>query len=251
MRHEVQHTSLSISECLLFTFAAASQLHLSRNEDTLILSNVFNDCESLLSSFNAEYDTICSGRLFSLARRNMLDPLTALSLASSIVQFVDFAGKVVSKCRHIHGSIDGVIPEHHELDIVATDLVRLSTRLKQRKWSKRLKDEEFTAKYLKHETPERKKEREEELAFKGLSDTCTKIADELLERLSKHKVPDGSSNRKWKSFRQALETVWSKKELEELAARLAEIRQQMSFHVLIDFKYALNPNKHTLNKELH
>jgi hypothetical protein len=67
----------------------------------------------------------------------VLDPLTALSLAGNILQFIDFAAKVVSKCRGIHKSPDGVLPEDQELELVASDLARLSKRLEEEHWPKR------------------------------------------------------------------------------------------------------------------
>ena len=161
----------------------------------------------------------------------VLDPLTALSLAASIVQVVDFAGRVVAKCRHIH--IHGELPEHRELEIVTADLSRISTRLKEEAQPFQPKQ-----KQLKDETKLQRSQREKEFALWELSNTCVKIADELLNRLFKYKVPDGVPRTKWMSFREALEQVWKKKDLEELAARLTEIRNQMTFHVLVKFKYA-------------
>lgn len=171
----------------------------------------------------------------------VLDPLTALSLTSNIIQLVDFTSRVVAKCRHIQA--DGVLPEHYELHIISEDVKRTSTKLKIKpppRWPLKLDKD-----YLKFETDEEKRdreedvawnEREEEWAFHALATQCTKIADELLTRLSKHSIPDGLPRTKWKSFREALETVWKKKDLDELAARLAEIRNQMTFHILAKFR---------------
>lgn len=165
----------------------------------------------------------------------VLDPLTALSLACNIVQVVDFASKVVARCRHIHTY--GELPEHHELEIVTADLLRLSTRLKEHPQPPTL-----SQKQLKEENDTQKMQREKDLALSQLSSLCVKIADELLSRLFKYKVPEGVPRTKWRSFREALEQVWKKKDLDELAARLAEIRNEMSFKVLIEFKYtALRP----------
>jgi len=159
----------------------------------------------------------------------VLDPLTALSLASNIVQMVDFAGRVVAKCRHIH--IHGELPEHHELEIVTADLSRLSAKLKAQD-----RVPAPSQKQLKDESEAQRTQRAKDSALAELSTTCIKISDELLDRLFKYKVPDGISRTKWKSFREALEQVWKKKDLDELASRLAEIRNQMTFHVLVRFK---------------
>jgi len=64
----------------------------------------------------------------------VLDALTAVSLASAIIQIVDFSTRVISKCRHIYKDIDGALPEHHKLEIVTQDLTRLSKKLEDAEW---------------------------------------------------------------------------------------------------------------------
>ena len=58
-----------------------------------------------------------------------MDPLTALSIAGSVVQFVDFAITVVSKGNRIYRSGGGLSEKHHDLEIVCKDL--LSTGIEQ------------------------------------------------------------------------------------------------------------------------
>jgi hypothetical protein len=146
----------------------------------------------------------------------VLDPLTALSLAGNILQFIDFAAKVVSKCRGIHKSPDGVLPEDQELELVASDLARLSKRLEEEHWPKR--------------------ETADEKSLHDLSNASIKIANELLDRVTKHRAADGTPHRKWRSLRDSFEKVWTKKELEALAARLAQLRSEISLHILVTFK---------------
>jgi hypothetical protein len=144
----------------------------------------------------------------------VLDPLTVLSLASNIVQVVDFTGRVIAKCRHIH--ISGQLPEHHELEITTADLSRISTQLRGK--TEPMKPTDVRGFGLSEEMKhEQIKEWEKEHALWELSDTCVRIADDLLGRLNKYKVPEGSARTRWKSFREALETVWKKKDLDELA----------------------------------
>ncbi|KAH7350858.1 hypothetical protein BKA65DRAFT_582880 [Rhexocercosporidium sp. MPI-PUGE-AT-0058] len=113
----------------------------------------------------------------------------------------------------------GALPEHQDLELVTEDLVRLSKRQAATSW------------------PKAKDETEEEKHLHALSDACVRVTKELLERLSKHKVATGSPvQRKWKSFREALETEWNKKDLEGLATRLEQLRSEMSLHVLVAFK---------------
>ena len=41
-----------------------------------------------------------------------------------------------------------------------------------------------------------------------------------------------SENRKWKSFRQALKSVWSKQAIDEMAKRLEVLRADLDTHIL-------------------
>jgi hypothetical protein len=60
----------------------------------------------------------------------MLDPLTALSLASSLVQLVDFSITLVKDAREI--SLGGRSVDVNELEIVTADLIGLNAALKRR-----------------------------------------------------------------------------------------------------------------------
>jgi hypothetical protein len=56
----------------------------------------------------------------------------------------------------------------------------------------------------------------------------------LLEKL---KVPGECSNRRWKSIRQALKSVWSKDRLESLEKRLRSLDEQLKTHILFLLRY--------------
>jgi hypothetical protein len=60
----------------------------------------------------------------------MLDPLTALSVASSLVQLVDFSITLVKDAREI--SLGGRSVDVNELEIVTADLIDLNAALKRR-----------------------------------------------------------------------------------------------------------------------
>jgi len=70
----------------------------------------------------------------------------------------------------------------------------------------------------------------------ALSDEYNKIADELLRQLDKLKVKSDAKHRGWRSFRQALKSVWNKEELDELSERLLILRDQLQFHILVSIK---------------
>ncbi|KAK0103307.1 hypothetical protein ONS95_005337 [Cadophora gregata] len=147
-----------------------------------------------------------------------MDPLTALSLASNIIQLIDFTSRVVSNCRGIYKSADGALPEHRDLELVTEDIQRLSKRLAEKCGASKM-------------------EQEQNQSLRALSEACISVSNEILQYLDKHKVEGGTpGQRKWRSFRESLETVWSKKDLEGLASRLNHLNAEMSLHILVAFK---------------
>ena len=59
----------------------------------------------------------------------MLDPLSAISLAGTIVQFIDFSAENISKGCEIRQ--DGSTVDFGELKIIAVDLSKLSENIEQ------------------------------------------------------------------------------------------------------------------------
>jgi hypothetical protein len=60
-----------------------------------------------------------------------MDPLTALSTAGTIIQFVDFGIKVLVTGNSLYHSTTGAIPENVELEWVTRDLMSLTSKLSQ------------------------------------------------------------------------------------------------------------------------
>jgi hypothetical protein len=46
----------------------------------------------------------------------------------------------------------------------------------------------------------------------------------------------GDHHRKWKSFRQALKSVWNERELDSIVDRLSMFRQELEMHILVSLK---------------
>lgn len=62
----------------------------------------------------------------------VLETLAAVGLAYSVVQFVDFAVKIISKGNKYHKSTDGVLPENREYLGNAENFAHLSQGLEAR-----------------------------------------------------------------------------------------------------------------------
>lgn len=149
-----------------------------------------------------------------------LDPLTALSLAATVVQFVDFSCKLLSKGHEIYASADGASVGNREVELIAKDLRNLNARLNGSVATRRATNPNLT---------------NSEKALVDLSLNCSAVADELLVVLDQLKV-QGNSNRRWKSFRQALQSLLKKGKVDEINLRLQAIRQELTFHVLVSLR---------------
>jgi len=139
----------------------------------------------------------------------MLDPLTAVSLAAAIVQFVDFSGKLFSETKELYGSAEGTLIRNKELREITTDLKQLCNNLGPAQQG-------IAA--AKAPTPD-------EEALLQLSNSCRSIADELLAALEDLRVKAG--HQKWESFKQALRSALKKEKIASIKTRLNEVQKQL------------------------
>lgn len=118
----------------------------------------------------------------------MLDPLSSVSLANAIVQFIDFGYKVVRGSFDIYQSSQGALPENLDLEHAAQDVSRMSYNVTSNMYSANLGT--FS---------------EDERDLQELAIACGKVADDLLSALSEVKASksDGKTQ-KWASFRAAV-----------------------------------------------
>jgi molecular chaperone GrpE (heat shock protein) len=147
----------------------------------------------------------------------MLDPLTAISLAGNVVQFVDFSSKIISNTRELARSSHGTTQEAYNAEVVIRDLLKLSEQLK----------DGIQASSVTPQT-------EDEKALEELCNGCIRLSERMIKRLEKLKIEEGAGKRQ--AFLRALKGVWSQKDLESEEAQLATYRSQLEFRVLTSFK---------------
>lgn len=150
-----------------------------------------------------------------------LDPLSALSVAASVIQFVDFASKIICKGKEVYASVDGVLPENMQNETVTVRLLEMTKKLKKPLVVVGCSSEE---------------EHSQHRRLKQICEECSEISKELLEHLRVLKVPKGSEHRRWKSFRQALKSVWDKKAIDAMAKRLEGLRSELHTQVLVGLR---------------
>lgn len=78
---------------------------------------------------------------------------------------------------------------------------------------------------------------EDEARLRELCRDCNETAGTLLKRLDQLRVQDISRTRIWKSLQQALLSLWSKAEIENLKRKLAEFQNAIDSRVLLYLRY--------------
>jgi len=138
-----------------------------------------------------------------------MDGLSALTVAASVAQSIEFVLDLVTKSKEIYKSANGASIKDEETEAATKRLVQLSDRLKTS-----ANDQNTTSGNL---SPE-------DQALQTVCDQCIVVSDELLQKLNKLKVHDQGKLRRYKSFRQAIKSVCSKSAVDEMATRLRELR---------------------------
>lgn len=149
-----------------------------------------------------------------------MEPLTALGLAGNVVQFIDFGCKLIAKARDVHR--DGSVVEHDDMLVVNDDLRRYTTKLRDT---------------MRPTGTLQLALSEDDTSFLDICDGCLRVARDLEQALNKLRLPDKPS--KWKSFRQALKSVWGKERLAEMKNRLDLYSEQLDRRMLASIGYGI------------
>ena len=147
-----------------------------------------------------------------------MDPLTALSLATNVATFVDFACKLVSGSYAIYNSASGLSSSNASLEAIAGDLSRLTSK--------------FTVK--------------DGVGSKDLQDLavrCKKVADELSLALEGLKARE--PGKRWSSFQAALKEVWKGRRVKELQEQLERLQSAVQLQLSVDIWSVVLANRHS------
>ena len=147
----------------------------------------------------------------------MLDPLSALSLASAIVQFLDFGVKLVAETSQIYRSTTGTLNENAELEDATEKIDRLNSKILEQ-----------------NDVGAAEAVSEDESILHELARKSKVIANELLTLLQDLKVKSAGKSRKWESFRKAVaaQSPGNKGKLQVLEKKLRELQDDISHHLV-------------------
>jgi hypothetical protein len=145
-----------------------------------------------------------------------MDPLSALSIAASVVQFVDFGRHLLSDSYEIYKSPSGESAKEVDLKTISKDLTDLVTQIKDKAGtSSGVKRDQSTAEYQLAE----------------ISKDCEKILKEFkgaLEKLGRQTPSKGTRFRlAGGAFLRALEKTWSSSSLNQMRERLEKMKARL------------------------
>lgn len=154
-----------------------------------------------------------------------MDPFSALSIATSVLQFLDFTTKLLSSSSEIFRSVHGASSSTLALESSCSAMKALSEKLSS---STETQCGEFA------------------LKMKKLADDCKADCDALLAILQKLKV-ECHKNRRWESLKVALKTVWGAHEIRELEGRIDKARHLVAIYVqdltmYVDWRHQAPPS---------
>lgn len=144
----------------------------------------------------------------------MLDPMSALSVAAAIVQFVDFGSGILVDGYRSYRSAEGTAQESIDIEDAAVELGELCERLWQ-------------APPLTAGSPSKG-----EVALSRLAQDCQRVAKDLTDMLDGLKVTSTGPWRTWEAARQAARRAWRLDKIEKMQKRLETIRSQINTQLL-------------------
>jgi hypothetical protein len=143
-----------------------------------------------------------------------MESLAAVSLAGNVVNFLEFGLDIVSTAKEMRRTHDGALLRHNDLEVATRDLLLIQTQMEC------CLSANSVASGLG----------QTDIDLVKLLESSNALARSLLERLNMAKSIGGL--RRWKSMRQALKSVSSKQEIDDMAHRLSDFRSQFQTRIL-------------------
>jgi hypothetical protein len=132
-----------------------------------------------------------------------MDPLAAVSLAGTILQFIDFSSKLVARTYEVYRSASGATTANEDITTVISDLKEVTLDLDV-------------------DLPGRGKH---EKALKALAAKCVELSAQLLAVLDKLKT--SSKHSAWESMRVKWSSMRKSDEIQRIERRLGEYRAEI------------------------
>lgn len=151
----------------------------------------------------------------------MAEALAALSVAGTVLQFVDFAGKIIKRTYRFACNANGEAEPESELRTTTADLASLASRLQRP-----LGQEDGFG------PPTR-----DEQSLKDICYGCERVAQELLRKLQNLDVH--GKFRPFNALQRAVVITWTERERKELVLRLQNFQKELDTRILVGLRQVL------------
>lgn len=148
-----------------------------------------------------------------------MDPLSALSAVGNILQFVEFAVKILSTAKQLYRSSTGTLAVHEELELLANDISGHATRLSRPPYSEN-----------------KTSGSQGDILIMELCRKCEETAKDLLTRLDSLKTGGDTGVTLSQSVLYALKATWARKDLDALVLKLGDFRKSIETWFLVDIR---------------
>lgn len=140
-----------------------------------------------------------------------MDPLSALGLATAVIQITQFSGELIRGARHASQTADGLLLSNANIKEVAETLSSLTAQLVISRDPLALS--------------------REETLLREIGSQCQDVSASILSRL--RKLQQKQSRNSWNNVSQTFTQLLSQGETNALAAKLGSIREQLDTTLLI------------------
>jgi hypothetical protein len=146
----------------------------------------------------------------------MLDPLSSLNLASTVVQFIDFGWKLAAEGCELYRS--GSLGRNDELEQITKDIAQFAENLIA---ANKCSDLGLS---------------NDEKALRQLASSCKVLADKLLSELSTLKLQKPQNG--LESFRTALRSSRKRGSVQGIEKRLEDLQRQLNVRLMNILRYS-------------
>lgn len=140
-----------------------------------------------------------------------MDPITAIGLASNIIDFISFSWDIVNGAAEIYRSANGALTENDRIGTIIGDLNRIAEDLGK-------------GKSIQGQT-------KAEQAVKELAEDCKDDSEAILKLLEKLKIQGRRTV--WKSVKAKFKSLMSADEMDALKGRLQEYRSEITTNLVL------------------
>jgi len=168
-----------------------------------------------------------------------MEALAALGVTGNVLQFVQFISTLLSTGKEIYYTSSGLKQDFVELNNIYAQLAALYARLQPQECARVVRRPGFHRLLAHNDSAENKAHIN---TLQELAQDCQGLCNELLQTVANLRVKETSPRRRFDTFKAALKTVWHRRKIEEMEARIDRYQKVISTHFFPILRWALYPD---------